>query len=239
MRRSLGDKRRLIPPDKAADVLQLLAGFEDGATRPVVEDGTEEDVVVSRISATTQFGYRKITVERPLRARSASRASTSRGASKTWPSRRSETGRSVRGRSRGPGSAECHRGHAANDAGHPAPGPVGVLGRACRRGPAGRDQAAGGGQESARDSSSRSRVACGVCRKRGFHLSPLPAASGYTQPCLCPFGPAPTSSLATSFAALAGEWYLASALWLVELSRGIQIGHHDEDRFQYRRGTRS
>ena len=67
MRRSLGDKRRQIPPDKAADVLQLLSGFEDGATRPVAEDGIEEDVIVSRIFPTTQFGYRKITVERPLR----------------------------------------------------------------------------------------------------------------------------------------------------------------------------
>ena len=67
MRRSLGNKRRQIPPDKAADVLQLLAGLEDGATRPVIEDGSEEDVAVSRIFPTTQFGYRKITVERPLR----------------------------------------------------------------------------------------------------------------------------------------------------------------------------
>ena len=67
MRRSLGNKRRQIPPDKAADVLQLLSGFEDGATRPVAEDGIEEDVVVSRIFPTTQFGYRKITIERPLR----------------------------------------------------------------------------------------------------------------------------------------------------------------------------
>ena len=67
MRRSLGDKRRLIPPEKATDVLQLLSDFEDGATRPVAEDGADEDVIVSRIFPTTQFGYRKITVERPLR----------------------------------------------------------------------------------------------------------------------------------------------------------------------------
>ncbi len=67
MRRSLGDKRRQVPPDKAADVLQLLSDFEDGATRPVTEDGTEEAVAVSRIFPTTRFGYRKITVERPLR----------------------------------------------------------------------------------------------------------------------------------------------------------------------------
>ena len=67
MRRSLGDKRRVIPPDKAADVLQLLSDFRDGATRPVVEDVGQEDVLVSRIFPITQFGYRKITVERPLR----------------------------------------------------------------------------------------------------------------------------------------------------------------------------
>ena len=67
MPRSLGDKRRRVPPDKAADILQLLSGCEDGATRSVAADGTTEDVVVSRIFPTTQFGYRKITVERPLR----------------------------------------------------------------------------------------------------------------------------------------------------------------------------
>ena len=55
MRRSLGNKRRQIPPEKAADVLQLLADFEDGSTRPVEEDGAEENVVVSRIFPTTQF----------------------------------------------------------------------------------------------------------------------------------------------------------------------------------------
>ena len=39
MRRSLGDKRREIPPEKAADVLKLLVDFEDGATRMVAKDG--------------------------------------------------------------------------------------------------------------------------------------------------------------------------------------------------------
>ena len=67
MRRSLGDKRREIPPEKAADVLKLLVEFEDGATRTVAKDGKEEERVVSRVYPTTQFGYRRITVERPLR----------------------------------------------------------------------------------------------------------------------------------------------------------------------------
>ena len=67
MRRSLGDKRREIPPEKAADVLKLLVEFEDGATRMVAKDGKEEETVVSHVFPTTHFGYRRITVERPLR----------------------------------------------------------------------------------------------------------------------------------------------------------------------------
>jgi type I restriction enzyme M protein len=53
MRRSLGDKRREIPEDKRAEILRLHAAFE------------EEDRV--KILDATRFGYRKITVERPLR----------------------------------------------------------------------------------------------------------------------------------------------------------------------------
>ena len=57
MRRSLGDKRRQIPPDQAADVLDLLVEYKDGATRSVSKDGAEEGATVSRIYPTTQFGY--------------------------------------------------------------------------------------------------------------------------------------------------------------------------------------
>ena len=67
MRKSLGDKRREIPLERAQDVLKLLADGADGATRKVVKDGKEDEVVVSRIFPTTHFGFRKITVERPLR----------------------------------------------------------------------------------------------------------------------------------------------------------------------------
>ncbi|MCX8097507.1 MAG: type I restriction-modification system subunit M [Casimicrobiaceae bacterium] len=67
MRKSLGDKRREIPPEKALDIVRLLANFRDGETRRIVKDGREEEVVVSRIFPTTHFGYRKITVERPLK----------------------------------------------------------------------------------------------------------------------------------------------------------------------------
>ncbi len=67
MRKSLGDKRREIPLERSQDILKILADFRDGDTRAVAKDGKTEDAVVSRIFPTTHFGFRKITVERPLR----------------------------------------------------------------------------------------------------------------------------------------------------------------------------
>jgi len=67
MPKSLGDKRRQIPIERAQDILKILTDFKDGETRKVKKDGKEEDAVVSRIFPTTHFGFRKITVERPLR----------------------------------------------------------------------------------------------------------------------------------------------------------------------------
>jgi type I restriction enzyme M protein len=67
MRRSLGDKRREIPLERAQDILKILGDFRDGDTRRVGKDGAAEEAVVSHIYPTTHFGFRKITVERPLR----------------------------------------------------------------------------------------------------------------------------------------------------------------------------
>jgi type I restriction enzyme M protein len=67
MRKSLGDKRREIPLERSQDILRILSDFMEGETRRVTKDGKEEDVVVSRVFPTTHFGFRKITVERPLR----------------------------------------------------------------------------------------------------------------------------------------------------------------------------
>ena len=53
MRKSLGDKRREIPADRHVEILGLLEAYEEGEH--------------CRIYPTTHFGYRKITVERPLR----------------------------------------------------------------------------------------------------------------------------------------------------------------------------
>jgi type I restriction enzyme M protein len=53
MRKSLGDKRREVPPEKAEEILRLLRSFEEGE--------------FVKIFPTTHFGFRKITVERPLK----------------------------------------------------------------------------------------------------------------------------------------------------------------------------
>lgn len=73
MRKSLGDKRREIPPERAQEILAILAAFKDGDTRTVTRDGKPGEVVVSRIFRTPHFGFRKITVERPLRLTTARR----------------------------------------------------------------------------------------------------------------------------------------------------------------------
>ena len=57
LRKSLGAKRREVPFERKEDILRLLADFEDGATRRVVQDGEERNVVVSRIYPTTHFGF--------------------------------------------------------------------------------------------------------------------------------------------------------------------------------------
>jgi type I restriction enzyme M protein len=67
MRKSLGDKRRQIPAERAEDILKIHRDFMDGDLRPVSKDGVKEEVVVSRIFPTAHFGFRKIAVERPLR----------------------------------------------------------------------------------------------------------------------------------------------------------------------------
>ena len=67
LRKSLGAKRREVPFERKEEILRLLADFEDGATRSVSENGEEREKAVGRIYPTTHFGFRKITVERPLR----------------------------------------------------------------------------------------------------------------------------------------------------------------------------
>ncbi|APZ55378.1 type I restriction-modification system subunit M [Salipiger abyssi] len=58
MRKSLGSKRREIPEEARAEIVRIYAGFLNGESG---EGG------VSRIFDTSDFGYREIRVERPLK----------------------------------------------------------------------------------------------------------------------------------------------------------------------------
>ena len=77
MTKSKGDKRNRIAgteqgdPDQIADIVRLYGDYDDGAVAHVlVKDGDKErweDRVCCRIFNNRDFGYLKVTVERPLR----------------------------------------------------------------------------------------------------------------------------------------------------------------------------
>lgn len=75
MEKSLGNKRRRVgdPSDKAKDpdhigeITRIYANFTDGEARRFTIDGKEKELVVSKLFDNEDFGYHKITVERPLR----------------------------------------------------------------------------------------------------------------------------------------------------------------------------
>jgi type I restriction enzyme M protein len=81
MEKSLGNKRRRIgdpsdkpkDPDHIGEITRIGGGFQDGQTRafaeedPITHAPAERQRVVSKVFDNADFGYRKITVERPLR----------------------------------------------------------------------------------------------------------------------------------------------------------------------------
>ena len=73
MRRNLGDKRNELSPEQIADVTRIHGSFTDRETReitdedPVTHEPRTRPRVVSKVFNNDDFGYRKITVERPLR----------------------------------------------------------------------------------------------------------------------------------------------------------------------------
>ena len=73
MKKSLGNKRHKIgdqdegDPDHIGDISRIYGKFQDGETRKFILDGQEKTLVVSKIFDNEDFGFNKITVERPLR----------------------------------------------------------------------------------------------------------------------------------------------------------------------------
>jgi len=73
MRKSLGNKRNQIGdgeenrPDQIVDITKIYGNFKHNETRTLSIDGVQKTVIVSKIFDNADFGYNKITVERPLR----------------------------------------------------------------------------------------------------------------------------------------------------------------------------
>jgi type I restriction enzyme M protein len=73
MRKSLGNKRNKIgdkdegEPDQIGEITRIFGNFRDGETRQFTVDGREKTLVVSKVFDNADFGFHKITVERPLR----------------------------------------------------------------------------------------------------------------------------------------------------------------------------
>jgi type I restriction enzyme M protein len=75
MKKSLGNKRNKIgdptddarEPDEIADISLIHGGFQDSETRSLNLDGQQKTLIVSKVFDNADFGFNKITVERPLR----------------------------------------------------------------------------------------------------------------------------------------------------------------------------
>jgi type I restriction enzyme M protein len=75
MEKSLGNKRRRIgdpgekekDPDHIADITRIFGNFKDGETHPFKIEEQEKILTVSKVFDNEDFGFNKITVERPLR----------------------------------------------------------------------------------------------------------------------------------------------------------------------------
>jgi len=67
MKKSLNNKRNEISEDQIHDLTRIYGNYRDGETAEVKINGETETRVISRIFENREFGFLKITVERPLR----------------------------------------------------------------------------------------------------------------------------------------------------------------------------
>jgi type I restriction enzyme M protein len=67
MKKSLNNKRNEITEDQIRHLTRVYGNYQDGETAAVQIDGQTETRVISRIFDNREFGFLKVTVERPLR----------------------------------------------------------------------------------------------------------------------------------------------------------------------------
>ena len=67
MKKSLNNKRNEISEEQIRHLTRVYGNYRDGETAEVLIDGETETRVVSRIFENREFGFLKVTVERPLR----------------------------------------------------------------------------------------------------------------------------------------------------------------------------
>lgn len=67
MKKSLNNKRNEISDDQITDLTRIYGNCQDGETVEVQINGETETRVISRIFENREFGFLKVTVERPLR----------------------------------------------------------------------------------------------------------------------------------------------------------------------------
>jgi type I restriction enzyme M protein len=67
MKKSLGNKRNELSPEHIAELVRLYGDFEHNGLSEVKSDGQIEKQICSKIFDNREFGFLKITVERPLR----------------------------------------------------------------------------------------------------------------------------------------------------------------------------
>lgn len=73
MRKSLGNKRNKIgerdegEPDQIGEITRVFGNFQDGETHTFTVDGQEKTLIINKVFDNADFGFHKITVERPLR----------------------------------------------------------------------------------------------------------------------------------------------------------------------------
>ena len=67
MKKSLNNKRNEIGEEQIRHLTRVYGNYEDGETAEVPIDGETETRVISRVFENREFGFLKVTVERPLR----------------------------------------------------------------------------------------------------------------------------------------------------------------------------